>query len=99
MLYARYNPTITGGTWTSVNADSMVEYSTNATFTAGTGRTFLNRAISDNGNSEFGSDANNFERMTLDVVGTGSDVVLLTAQSLAATSAIYASIGWKEFPR
>lgn len=98
MLTARYNPTITGGTWVDPGADSMCEY--NATMTSFTGgRPFLRRVISDNGYVEIGSDANNFERMTLDVAGTTSDIVLVTAKSLAATSVIYASLGWKEFPR
>jgi hypothetical protein len=94
-----YNPTITAGTWTSVNAQSMCEFSTNLTMTAATGRTFDIRTTNDNGSTNILSDSNNFERMSLDVAGTTSDIIVLAAQTQTATGVMLASIGFKEFPR
>lgn len=98
-IYMIYNPTITGGTWTSVNNDSMCEFSTNITITAGTGRRFSITTAQDNGVSNIISDTNNSERMTLDVAGTASDVIVLAAQTQTATGTVLGTIGFKEFPR
>jgi hypothetical protein len=40
------NPPYTGGTWTSVNTDSVLEYSTDTTITSFTGKTFIDWTMS-----------------------------------------------------
>jgi hypothetical protein len=92
------NPaSITGASWTSTDADSIVEYDVSAT--AYTGGTVLSyRFVPSGGNSQTTAGELPLFRdpLTNDVAGTDPDVLMIAMRSLSGTGQARASITWSE---
>jgi hypothetical protein len=92
-LYLR--PTLTGAAFASVNAESFAEFDTTATAFSG-GYKFGSFAIDSSQNSRFNVEAWSKFGLSLDALGTTSDILLVTAQSVAASTTVYAGMDWME---
>ena len=95
-IKAYYNASVTGGTWVSTNADSMVEYNLTGTGFSG-GRRVLSQSADRNAIISTSSGIISSERLTYN--SAGSDIFLVTADSLGGSTDIFASLNWKEFLR
>jgi hypothetical protein len=89
------DPTITGGTWVSYDADSFIEY--NITATASTGGTVLTQGFTpagDNGRTVL--DPKVTWQMTRNNMGTTSQIICLEAAGDGNNIKALGSIGWVE---
>jgi hypothetical protein len=97
LMYHRLtsDPTITGGTWVSYDADSFIEY--NITATASTGGTVLTQGFTpagDNGRTVL--DPKVTWQMTRNNMGTTSQIICLEAAGDSNNIKALGSIGWVE---
>lgn len=98
VIRAYYNPTITGGTWTSVNTDSICEANKTITSFSG-GRRITTKPGASQDSFEISENILLNERFSLNLAGTSSDIFLLTAESLSNSTRVWAGVNWKEFHR
>jgi hypothetical protein len=93
-----YNPTYSGGTWTAVDDNSLVEVSRNATFSApGTlidG--FYVAGASGASRSSGGSTINLQYPLTRDIAGINPRALMVTATTVTGTGTARASLSWRE---
>jgi len=93
-----YNPVYSGGTWTSRDDNSFVEFSTNATFSAtgipidkffvATGAGAARSAATQNISTQY--------PLVLDIAGANPRALMLTVTALAATGTARAAVNWRE---
>lgn len=98
VVAAYYNPTITGGTWTSVNANSAVEVNTTMTAFSG-GRKIISQFQDTSSAIDLNPGILSKENLTLDLAGTTQDIYLVTARSVNLSGTVFGAINWKEFMR
>ena len=103
VLRLRINPTVTGGNWVVVDAESTAEFNASATSFSG-GILISSAAIaaqSTGGNRPPSAAAGGIFSelsLTLDIDGTVADVILLTAQRIgpSGTATVFAGFEWRE---
>jgi hypothetical protein len=93
-----YDPVLTGGSWASVNDNSGMEFSTNATYTSG-GTVVNSFFVGTGGNTARASGgsviAESFPIVN-DNFGANPKVIAVIMTATATTSVCYATIDWEE---
>jgi len=100
-IYARvlFNPTVTGGAWTSTDSTSGVEY--NITATSFSGGTQIDQRSAGGVTAAYNDTFDRYfdarsRKLRLDAFGTTSDVLLITGIRTGGTTAGRANISWGE---
>lgn len=90
-----YNPTLTGASFNSVNADSITEF--DIASTAFSGGTLLRQFyLSDSSQVNINTELFDEVKLSLDAAGTTADILTVTAVRLDQTALTHLSLNWKE---
>lgn len=98
ILRVYYNATVTGGTYTSINTDSIASQNSTATSFSG-GRLIMSLIGTTGAKTDFSSGVISNERLTTNFNASDADNILITAQSLSNQTDVYYGITWKEVLR
>lgn len=93
-----YDPVLTGGTWTSVNGNSAMEYSTNAVYSSG-GIVVSGFLVGTGGNTvrtTGGAAVAESFPIVIDNFGANPEAFAVIMTAITSTSVCYASIDWEE---